>query len=295
MTELTYPDGSVFGIDFADVGHAYNVCVKTKDGSWTQPVPTHGVTTPLSKTVDKPFIAPWVAKISVHEVLAWCYNNPSRLAEVPQMFADLERMEAKDKSMTYYKFTKTYPWLKNLKATYKNSAQEGRDDGDWFHHTVQKFLNDGTNPTTDPKTALMWKSFIEFYNFYKPKTDSTEFLVYSRTWGYSGAGDWRGEINGKYVILDWKTTNRSDSNKDGISFDNFYQLGGLAQAEYERTGKWVDDVGIVNIDKEGGEAVIIMGSDWGMSPEECAKRYITHLAAYKQQVSDDYKFGKRNV
>lgn len=299
MKELVFKDGRKVRIEFGEKEHTYNVSHPLMDGTWTSPVPTHGVTTPLSKTVDKPFIAPWVAKLSVHEVLAWCYNNQDKIAEIPKMFEDLELMESKVLGedgrplMTYYKFSKQYPWLSKLKSTYRTSSGEGKDAGTWFHGAVEKFLTTGEKPIVGEDTEGMWKSFIEWYNFNKPVLDEAEFVVYSPTYSYSGMGDFRGTVGGRKVIIDWKTTNRSDANKDGISFDNFYQLGGLAQAEFERTGEWPDDVGIVNVDKNGMEAVTIWGSDWGMTPEECAKRYISHLVAYKQQVNDGYKFDRR--
>ena len=141
----------------------------------------------------------------------------------------------------------------------------------------------------------MWQSFIEFDNYYKPKPDDDglEFIVYSLSFGYSGQGDFRGIMNGKKVILDWKTTNRSYQNKEGITVDYFFQLGGLAYAEYERTGKWVDDLGAVNFPKEGGNFAIVWASDFGMSPQDCAKAYISCFNTYHMIETWDYKYSKK--
>jgi hypothetical protein len=59
-------------------------------------------------------------------------------------------------------------------------------------------------------------------------------------------------------------------NQDGISVEYFFQLGGLAQAEFERTGEWVDDLFVANFSKEGGEPRVIFASEFGMSPQAYA-------------------------
>lgn len=297
MVELKFKDPLPnVRVEFNEKQHSYWVAKQFKDGTWSESAPKHGVTTPLSKTVDKPFIAPWVAKLSVHEVLRFAHDNPNIVDQVPQMFSDLDLLdnemvdESGRKVMSYYKFVHKYPWLGKLKSTYKDASTEGKDLGSWIHTAIENFYNAEALPVITAGTKGMWESFQMFNNLYKPSVDQVEFVVYSPSYDYSGKGDFRGSMNGKTCIGDWKSTNRSKSNEDGVSFDNFFQLGGLAQAEFERTGEWVQDVFIANFDKKGEEPIVIWASDFGMATEDCAKAYIAHLMAYKTQTFWEYKF-----
>lgn len=296
--ELKYPNGDVFHVEFGEKEHTYLIKKQFPDGTWTSEWPTHGVTTPLSNTYPKHFIKPWVAKetalAAIQAMVDGEVKNPEQFLQDNFDFENkvLDPNTGKPK-ITYYHMRKHYPWYAEIKKAADYKGQAGRDSGDWLHKAAEEFhkSNRKTVPTKiAPEHQGMWDAFIKFDNLYKPKFDGIEFIVYSPSFGYAGMGDVRGEMMGKTVIGDYKTTNRNDSNPIGVSVDYFYQLGGLAQAEFERTGKWVDDVFIVNIDKEGGDPIVVWGSDWGMTPQELASRYLAHLVPYKCQVADDYKF-----
>lgn len=280
MADLTFPGGQVVRIDFDDKAHSYVVAHKLADGTFSDFKPTHGVTTPLI-VVPKAFIAPWAAKEACYATVRHLADNPALQEVLAELVNDLDNEMDKQQR---WAFVKKYPWLSKLKSAYRQKSKVGTDLGSWLHESIEIFYasNRKTLPIITPDCEGMWKSFTEFDNFFKPKPDKDglEFFVYSLMFGYSGQGDFRGEINGKYCILDWKTTSRSEWNKDGIDFEYFFQLGGLAQAEYERTGKWVDDVGIVNFDKKGSEPRLIFASEFGMSPQDCAKAYISCFNNY---------------
>ncbi len=302
MVELTFPGGQIVAIEFDDTQHSYVIAHKLADGTFSDWRPTTGVTTPLD-VVPKPFLTPWGAKEGVEATLNLFLNQPGLVDNLPQFFEDLEHYKNKTRSeldkpiMSYYRFNKTYPWFKECKGAYKNKSKEGQEFGTWIHSAIEHFYKSDRKelPILTPEYEPVWESFLEFDNFFKPvpDTDGLEFFVYSLLYGYSGQGDFRGHVNGKYVILDWKSTNRSDSNQDGISTDYFYQLGGLAQAEFERTGKWVDDLGAVNIDKKGEPARVVFASEFGMSPQDAAKAYISHFNTHHVNEFWDYKFKRK--
>ena len=100
-------------------------------------------------------------------------------------------------------------------------------------------------------------------------------------------------MNGKRCIGDWKSTNRSAMNRDGISAEYFLQTGGLAQAEYERTGEWVEDIFIANFDKKGGEPRVVWASDFGVSPQDCARAYLSCFNTYHTLKDWEYKWSRR--
>jgi hypothetical protein len=310
---LTFPGGQQVDVEFDETQHSYVIAHMLGDGEFTDFRPTHGITAPLV-TVPKPFLKKWAAKLCTNETLRYVMDHPEIVDRLPDFFQDLEDYENKTlvhdpkknkdvTKVTYYRMNKNWPWYKQLKAAPDNAAGIGKELGTWLHESIEIYYVSGKKklPVITPDCQGMWDSFLMFDEFFEPVLGKTkeerqaqcEFLVYSLMFGYSGQGDFRGYINGKFCILDWKSTNRSEWNADGISTDYFYQLGGLAQAEYERTGYWADDLGIVNFDKEGGEPRVIFASEFGMSPKDAARAYISHFNTYHMQSAWDYKFKQR--
>jgi len=299
---LTFPTGQEVDVVFDEVAHSYVVAHRLADGNLSDYRPTHGITAPLA-VVPKAYLTPWGAKVGVEALLEYLRVNPITPEHLEQFFIDKEAYEQNLRTddgkpvMSYYRFAKLYPWFSKVKGAYKQKSKEGQEAGTWLHKAVENFYRSGRKdlPIITPETQPVWDSFIMFDNFFKPQADvdGLEFLVYSLLFGYSGQGDFRGTMSGKYCIGDWKTTNRSQQNQDGISTEYFFQLGGLAQAEFERTGKWVDDLFAANFDKEGGEPRVAWASEFGMSPQDCARAYISCFNTYHMIETWDYKFKKR--
>lgn len=299
---LTFPTGQEVDVVFDEVAHSYVVAHRLADGNLSDYRPTHGITAPLA-VVPKAYLTPWGAKVGVEALLEYLRVNPITPENLEQFFIDKEAYEQNLRTddgkpvMSYYRFAKLYPWFSKVKGAYKQKSKEGQEAGTWLHKAVENFYRSGRKdlPIITPETQPVWDSFIMFDNFFKPQADvdGLEFLVYSLLFGYSGQGDFRGTMSGKYCIGDWKTTNRSQQNQDGISTEYFFQLGGLAQAEFERTGKWVDDLFAANFDKEGGEPRVAWASEFGMSPQDCARAYISCFNTYHMIETWDYKFKKR--
>lgn len=301
---LTYPQGQQVDVQFDEKAHTYVVAHKLTDGEFSDYRPTHGITAPLV-VVPKAFIKKWVAKEVCRAALEFVASHPDMDAEYfAEMLNDLDLYESKAKDevtgktlVTYYRINKKYPFLKWIKAAPDRKATDGKEFGTWLHKAIEQYYKSDRKdmPILTPEVQGMWDSFITFDNYHKPvpDNDGLEFLVYSLLYGYSGQGDYRGYMGGKYCIGDWKSTNRSDFNLEGIDTDYFYQLGGLAQAEFERTGKWPDDVFIANFDKKGEDPIVVWASDFGMSPQAAAKCYISCFNNYHMQEFWNYKFKKR--
>lgn len=302
MPILEFPGGQVVDVQFDELAHSYVVAHKLADGQFTDFRPTHGATTPL-EVVPKPFLTPWGSKVGVEAIIEKIYQQPGIIDAIVsgKFHEDKEAMEQNKRLdngkpvMSSYKFKKLYPWFPDAKAAYKNAATVGKELGTWLHESIENFYNSDRKklPIITPEVAGMWDSFIMFDNFFKPKLEEAEFIVYSLMFGYSGQGDFKGWMSGKYAIGDWKSTNRSDSNKDGISVEYFFQVGGLAQAEFERTGKWVDDLFIANFDKKGEEPRVIWASEFGMSPQDCARAYLSCFNNYHTIKDWDWKWSRR--
>lgn len=310
MAELTFPGGQVVKVDFDDTAHSYVVAHKLADGSFSDWRPTHGATAPL-EVVPKPFLKKWAAKVCTGAALEYIMNNPAIVDRLPDFFTALDAYqnnlrdpETNKPICSYYRLNKDYPWYKQIKAAPDRASNDGKEFGTWLHEAIEEYyLSDRKKlPIVMPDVEGMWTSFIQFDNFFKPNPDrldpktgqsGLEFLVYSLMFGHSGQGDFRGTINGKHCIGDWKSTNRSAWNQDGISVEYFFQVGGLAQAEYERTGIWEDDLFIANFDKKGEEPRVIFASDFGASPQDCAKAYVSCFNTHHMIENWDYKFRKR--
>jgi hypothetical protein len=290
------------------VQHSYVIAHKLADGDFTDFRPTHGITAPLV-VVPKPFLKPWAAKLGVNAALEYMADHPELVDKLPQFLQDLEDYERKTLNekgktkVTYYRLNKLYPWYKMMKAAPTRSSDLGKELGSWLHESIENYFvsNRKVKPIITQECQGMWDSFMMFDEFFEPVLAPTaeerraqcEFIVYSLMFGYSGQGDFKGYMNGKFCIGDWKSTNRSESNADGTSVEYFFQLGGLAQAEYERTGRWVDDLFISNFDKEGGEPRVTFASEFGMSPQDAARSYISCFNNYHTIEAWDYKFKKR--
>lgn len=302
MAELVFPSGQTVDVQFDEAQHTYQVAVKLGDGKFTDYRPTHGITAPLV-CVPRPYLKQWAAKMATHATLNYFLDNPQTVDKLPQFFQDLEDYEKVTlddngkKVMTYYRFNKTYPWYRQVKAAHKIKSDDAMELGTWLHDAIENFYKSGrkTQPVVTDIVKPMWDSFSQFDNFFKPTPDpdGLEFIVYSLLFGYSGQGDFRGKINGKRCIGDYKTSNRSAQNEDGISVDYFFQTGGLAQAEFERTGEWVDDLFVVNFPKEGGEPRVIFASEFGASPQDCARAYVGCFNTYHTINDWDYKYKQR--
>lgn len=306
---IKFPNGQVVDVQFDDVGHSYVVSHQMPNGTFTDTRPIHGITAPLD-VVPKPFLTPWGAKEGVDALVGSIHDFPGIAEEIidGSFLKDKLAMDAnvRDENgkpvMSSYKFKKKYPWYAQAKGAYKEKANIGKELGSWLHSSIENYYRSGrkTLPIITEEVEGMWYSFTMFDNFFKPKftaelgnQDGLEFLVYSLMFGFSGQGDFHGEMSGKVCIGDWKTTNRSGFSADGISVEYFFQVGGLAQAEFERTGKWVDDLFIANFDKKGGEPRVIWASEFGMSPQDCARAYISCFNNHHTIKEWDYKFGKR--
>jgi hypothetical protein len=306
MPILTFPDGKQVNVEFDEIAHSYVVAHKLADNNFSDYRPTHGITAPLA-VVPKPFLKPWAAKEATHATLHAVEEGLIHEDQITQFFADLKSMDDNERYinekgkdspvMSYYRFTKLYPWYKKVKKAYEDKSNDSKELGHWLHSSIEIYYksNRETLPVVTPFVENMWTSFITFDNFFRPKPDpdGLEFIVYSMMFGYSGQGDFRGQMNGKTCIGDWKTTNRFGADGDGIDVEYFFQVGGLAQAEYERTGVWVEDLFIANFDKKGGEPRVVWASDFGMSPQDCARAYVSCFNTYHTIENWDYKFSKR--
>jgi len=92
--------------------------------------------------------------------------------------------------------------------------EETAEDGSYVHKAIENILNGIHVPRQDiegrfaPKRALKImrciKAFLDWHDEYKPKTISTEYIVWHDK--FAGTVDYKCEINGEIYIVDFKTS-----------------------------------------------------------------------------------------
>jgi len=241
-------------IEFQPEGHKYLVSIKVGD-DWTTPKPVMGVTT-YCGALSKDFLAPWAAG------LAATYALSKKGTESDAVVLD------------------------EAKRQFKIAQDAGARAGKLGHMYVEAKLLDKkvtlpTNPDDLKVVKSVDKAFKAFMEDWKPEIIGIEQVLYSQKHNYAGTADFVAKIKDKLVIGDWKTTNTSRYNPDGIYASYFAQLGAYALAYEEMTGEKVDDLWAVNLPKDGGEYKLKRLDDIGLAKVEAQLYFLTLKHAFE--------------
>jgi hypothetical protein len=98
-----------------------------------------------------------------------------------------------------------------------DKAEEAADIGTMAHSMVETFINgddpykvlEGVNPEHAAKATLAFNNFLNWQKQTNIKIISKyqEILMVSEQYRYGGTPDAIGELDGKLILLDWKTSN----------------------------------------------------------------------------------------
>ncbi len=113
-----------------------------------------------------------------------------------------------------------------------------------------------------------------------------------QVYDYAGQADYICEVDGKLVVADWKTTNTSTYNPDGIYASYFAQLGAYSLAYEEMTGKEVKELYVVNLPKSGGEYKLKRLEDIGLTKHDAQAYFLTLRQAYELNKTFDWSLKK---
>lgn len=97
----------------------------------------------------------------------------------------------------------------------------------------------------EPEVINGINAFLEWFNTNKVKFTSAEKLLYSRKNDYTGLTDAVAIVNGRNLLIDYKTGK-------GIYNEAHYQVAGYVLAYEEETGEKLDGALILNFNKETG-------------------------------------------
>lgn len=261
MSELLLYDGAV-RLTFNEEGHKYLVSHKVGD-NFMEPKPVTGVTT-YCGALSKDFLAPWAAKLAAEYVL----KNKGRESDAVV--------------------------LDNAKNQHRQMADVGKRAGKLGHLYVEAKLKDKsvTMPSKPEDIAIVESvasAFDKFMEDWKPELKQIEMVLYSKTHNYAGTCDFIAEIKGNLVIGDWKTTNTSRYNPDGIYATYFAQLGAYSLAYEEMTGEKVKELWAVNLPKDGGEYKLKRLSDIQLSKTDCQAYFLALKQAYEMNQTFEWR------
>lgn len=252
-------------LTFIPESHKYLISHKVgKD--WTTATPVTGVTT-YCGALAKDFLAPWAAKLAAEYVLDNMHDG-TRAA-----------------------------LLDEAKKQFKIAADSGARAGKLGHLYVEAKLNkkEVTMPSSEADKKVVESvasAFESFMEDWKPEILEIEKVVYSKTHNYAGTADFVAKIKDKLIIGDWKTTNTSYYNPDGIYASYFAQLGAYSLAYEEMTGEKVEELYIVNLPKDGGEYKLKRLEDISMTKTDCQAYFLSLKNAYEINQRFEWALGR---
>lgn len=216
--------------------------------------------------------------------------------------------------------------IETASKRHSDKSTKGKDVGTEVHEVIEKFLTahfkgevsrdvvDFLTLKNKKNAGGAWLAVTGFINWFakiKPKVLATEQVVYSPTYGYAGTFDALLEIDGKIVLADVKTSNKSLTAPLGIYDSYFLQLGAYSLAYHEEkreshplqqyrpgllaTGneqilakqkqfleetRGVDDLMVINASKTG-ELNTLRASDLGLNVQFCEDAFLNCLKLHQ--------------
>lgn len=179
---------------------------------------------------------------------------------------------------------------KDAKSNYRAHSDKAKDLGHLIHKGIEDFLN---NITYHNHPLVM--NFVHWWKNSGATLKGTEQIVYSRKYGYAGTYDVLFDKDGRVYLGDVKTTKRGYANQQGVYVEYVAQLGAYAIAYEEEHGKPIDELCIINPDKEYGELQFITLSELGISIEEAKQAFLKVYELHKALQPLEWKLKKQNT
>lgn len=131
----------------------------------------------------------------------------------------------------------------NTQEDISEISNKAKEKGTAVHNAVEALLNGVEIKLSDLPDASkkLVARFYDWYNLTNPTDYITEFTVASIKNKYAGTLDFVGTINGKKVLIDFKT------NKSSTYFTNKLQVMAYKSAYEEMTGDKIDECWILRL------------------------------------------------
>lgn len=293
QTETLHYDGSLKLIYNEAVPKLrYQVSHKKPDNTWTIPTVINGVSSALA-VVPKPFLVAWAALCAAEKAIEIHDQIPAQ--EIMAVVRNIQDKYGVSQYEAIKTARKKFPIIADIARAYDVKSGDAKETGTDAHLALEAYvLNQSYTPTTNGGTNAI-KSIqalqLEITDI------KTELSVVSRIHNYAGRFDILFTMGGKKILGDWKTNKRDKRyNPTGAHPENFLQLSAYAYAWYEEFGEWVDDVAVINVDKENGEpAIMTFASDFGYTPQMLASDFITARAMTESLKQLEYAFKEAHL
>lgn len=250
----------------------YQVSHLKPDGTWTQPNIIAGVSSVLG-LIPKPYLVAWAGLVATEKAVELL--DATTVINVRKFVSDYVEKYQVTPYEAIKAARKQFPVLDKIAKGFQAKGDEAKDTGTDAHNALEAYVLGIDYTTTTPGGAKALESFKK--SVIKIDNPVTEQAILSRQHSYAGRFDLYCRIGGKKLIADWKTNKRDKRfNPSGAHVDNFLQMGAYALAWYEERGVWVDDLAVINVDKENAEpAIITYASDFDVTVEEAASQFIS--------------------
>ena len=268
MTELIYNGTVKFTADHkAEHSYIVSKLVDKDKKLWTTPTPVVGVTT-ITGIIAKPALIGWSAKLAAE----YMRDN---VTEIGQLVRRAEE----------------------AKRAHIVASTAGKAAGSVGHNLVEALLQNEPFAMPSEKTALkaatsIRKAFLAWQADHPLKVVEVEKPAYSLAHNFAGKFDLLAEIDGKLVLIDFKTTNTSRYNPDGIYAENFAQLGAYLILIEEQMGVLVDEAVIVNLPKDGADYKTRSLVDLGVTKAEAKSYFLNAKGLYDLHQTVGFKLSK---
>lgn len=251
-------------VQFSEGSHRYKVNGEYKPG-----------VTGILGVINKPLLLGWAAAMAAED------------------FRDsVARLQAEGGQVTD-------KWLKkateSAKVGYTKRSDKAKDLGHIVHAGIENFLLKRPYQVTEPNANKLIQGFVDWYNNSGYKLIGTEQIVYSKELDFCGTFDLLLEKDGKLLLGDAKTTKRGFNNQAGVYTEYVAQLGGYAIAYEEESGKKIDDLFVINPDKEYGELQFVKLSDMGITVEEAKQAFRDVHQMYNAMKPLEFKLKRQNT
>lgn len=245
-------------------------------------MPVRGVTTVLRDILDKPDLMRWPMNMSHSKLFG---------AKFDEVLLDYTHdwKNAVIQPETAYSEEQLHEAMNAGARAHTERQDRGKDVGTLAHSVVERILarqdyalasvlaeNEVNEEDTKALTKIE-KTFQKWWNAMLDRDPETQVIfsekpLYSRRLNYCGTMDMCIIHAGKTYLLDFKTTNRSRAAALGIYPDYFLQLGAYSYAMNEETGTRANDLGIVNVNKDG-QLSVMTAKDMGFDVDECERAF----------------------
>jgi hypothetical protein len=287
--------------DRVDFGRA-----ETDPQAWGKKTPFKGTTTILGDTLEKKGLMTWPLGLALRELFGFYDFEP----EEGKRLVGFSKGKGTIWEADLTNRLSLVPLVQSASKAWERRQKQGADIGSLVHDAIEQYVlgtpfeltleryeegqdfgmfKDAEGRNEWLKTApeelemakLAFERFKEWWAETKPTLINAEQIVYSRELGIGGAYDAILEIDGRRVLVDWKTSNASVSAgaPQGVYYSYFIQSAAYAAALMEMGEPKIDDLMVVSARKDGGFNAIF-ASDVGLTMEDAIKWWRAVVFAY---------------